>query len=175
MSDDAWLALDPNEAVVWDASPRLMRAAPAALASLAVVLVGAVGVAVGEPLAGVLLLVAPLPGGYGYLRVRSTRFVVTNRRLYRKRGLLGIDVRTVERRNVQNVRSKQGVLGTRFDYGTVTIELAGGRDLRFYDVYDPDDVRRLLDRDAQSAIPGTVTQWRAIRDELRELRRLFEA
>lgn len=176
MTDD-WLALDPGETVEWEAHPRYMRAAPAIAASLAIasVALGA-AVAVDPPFLAALVL-APLPGLYGYLRVVTTRFVVTNRAVYRKRGVVGVDVRTVELDRVQNTRSSRGVLGNAFGYGTVEVEVAGGRDLRFYDVYDPDDVRRLAERlsGARATIPGSIEQWRAVRDELREIRRLLEA
>lgn len=171
-----WLALDPEEAIEWEAHPRYMRAAPAVLASLTVAAIAVGAAVVVDPLALAGLLVAPLPGLYGYLRVTNTRFVVTNRAVYRKRGIVGIDVRTVELDRVQNTRSRRGVLGNAFGYGTVDIEVAGGPDLRFYDVYDPDDVRRLIERlgGGRSSIPGTVEQWRAVRDELREIRGLVE-
>ena len=175
MSADAWFALETDETVVWDASPRLMRAVPAVLASLAIAIVGLGGAAVSEPALLAALLVAPFPAAYGYLRVVTTRFVLTDRALYRKRGVLGIDVRTVEFGNVQNTRTRQNFLGTLFDYGTLEIEVAGGRDLRFYDVYDPDGVRRLVDLEGADVVPGTVEQWRAIRDELREIRRAAES
>lgn len=173
---DEWLELDADESVEWAAHPRYMRAAPAVVASL---LVAAVAVAGGvriDPLAFAALLFAPLPGGYGYLRVVNTRFVVTDRAVYRKRGVLGVDVRTVELDRVQNTRSKRGALGNAFGYGTVEFEVAGGSDLRFFDVYDPDDVRRLVERlgDRRDSIPGTADQWEAVRDELREIRRLVD-
>jgi membrane protein YdbS with pleckstrin-like domain len=172
-----WLALDPGETVRWEAHPRYMRAAPAVAASL-VIAVAAVGAAVTlDPRGLVGLLLAPLPSLYGYLRVVTTVFVVTDRALYRRRGVVGVEVRTVEHDRVQNTRSSRGVLGNVFGYGTVEVEVAGGRDLRFYDVYDPDDVRRLIERlgGTRLEVPGSVEQWRAVRGELRAIRRLLEA
>lgn len=172
----AWLTLESGESIEWEANPRRMRAAPAVIVSLAVAAaaIGA-GVAV-DRLAFAALLVAPLPGLYAYLRVRNTEFVVTDRALYRKRGLLGLDVRTVVLTRVQNTQSTRGILGNAFGYGTVDVEVAGGRDLRFYDIYDPDDVRRLIERLGGKSrdIPGSIEQWRAVRDELRAIRRTVE-
>lgn len=176
MTDD-WLALDPGETVEWQAHPRYMRAAPAVLTGLVVAAV-AVGTAVAvDPLFLAALVPAPLPAIYAYLRVANTRFVVTDRSVYWKRGVIGVDVRTVELDRVQNTRSARGVLGNLFGYGTVEVEVAGGPDLRFYDVYDPDDVRRLVERlsGGRTSIPGTVEQWRAVRDELCAIRRQLEA
>lgn len=173
---ESWLALDPGETVQWEAHPRYMRAAPAVATSLAIAAVAVGAGIVVDPLALTGLLVAPLPGLYGYLLVAKTRFVVTDRAAYRKRGVLGTDVRTIELDRIQNVRSTRGVLGNVFGYGTVRVEVAGGRDLRFYDVYGPDDVRRLIGRlsGSREDVPGSVEQWRAVRDELREIRRLVE-
>lgn len=175
MTEDR-LGVEPGETVEWSAHPRYMRAAPAVAASVLVAAV-VVGLAVTvDPSAIVALLVAPLPGAYGYLSVVNTRFVVTDRAIYRKRGIVGVDVRTVELDRVQNTRSARGVLGNLFGYGTVEVEVAGGPDLRFYDVYDPDDVRRLVERLAggRRDVPGSLEQWRAVREELRAIRRLLD-
>jgi uncharacterized membrane protein YdbT with pleckstrin-like domain len=173
---DAWLTLEPGEAVEWETHPRLMRAVPAILVSLALVAVAVVGAVIVDPLALAVLLVAPLPGGYAYLRVVNTRFVLTNRALYRKTGILGIDVRTVELDRVQNSKSSQGVLGTAFGYGTVTVDVAGGSDIRYFDIYDPDEVRADIERLAGGTddVPGTLEQWREVREELRAIRRLLD-
>ncbi|MFW5963292.1 MAG: PH domain-containing protein [Natronomonas sp.] len=168
-----WLSLEAGEAVEWEASPRLMRAAPAVAISLTLAVAAIVGGVVVDRLALALLVVAPIPGIYAYLRVTNTTFVLTNRALYRKSGVLAIDVRTVELGRVQNSTSSQGILGTAFGYGNVTVDVAGGRDLRLFDIYDPDDVRTDIERLAgrSDEIPGTLEQWRSVREELRAIRR----
>jgi uncharacterized membrane protein YdbT with pleckstrin-like domain len=173
---DEWLRLEAGETVRWEARPRLMRAAPGVLAGLAVAVVAVAGGVAVDPLALGLLLAAPLPAGYAYLRVVNTRYAVTDRALYRKQGVVGIDQRTVELGRVQNTRATQDVTGTLFGHGTVEIEVAGGRELRFADIHDPNDVRRRIERlgGGTSAVPGTVDQWRAVRDELRAVRRSLE-
>lgn len=175
MSDE-WLRLDPGETVQWETHPRLVRAAPGVLFALVVAAAGIAGGLLVDRLALVVLVLAPAPAVYAYLRVVNTRYVLTDRALYHKRGVVGIDLRTVELTRVQNTRSTQGVLGTAFGHGTVEIEVAGGRDLRFADVYDPKEVRRRIEGLAggTEAIPGTEAQWRAVRDELRAIRRAIE-
>jgi uncharacterized membrane protein YdbT with pleckstrin-like domain len=173
---DAWLTPEPGETVEWEANPRLMRTLPAVLVSLALVVAAIGGAVLVDRLALAGLLAAPLPGAYAYLRVVNTRFVLTNRALYRKTGILGVDVRTVELDRVQNSKSSQGILGTAFGYGSVTVDVAGGADLRYFDVYDPDEVRADIERLAAGSddIPGTVGQWREVREELRAIRRLLD-
>jgi len=175
MTDD-WLRLEPGEAVQWETHPRLMRAAPGVLFGVVIAAVAVAGGALVDPLVSALLAVALLPAVYAYLRVVNTRYVVTDRALYRKEGIVGIDLRTVEAGRVQNTRSTQDVFGTLFGHGTVEIEVAGGRDLRFADVHDPNDVRRRIERlgDGREELPGTADQWRAVRDELRAIRRSLE-
>ncbi|WP_178916688.1 PH domain-containing protein [Natronomonas gomsonensis] len=170
---EAWLSLEAGEAVEWEASPRLMRTAPAIAVSLALVAAAIGGSFVVDRLALGLLAIAPLPGAYAYLRVTNTRFVLTNRALYRKSGVLGIDVRTVELDRVQNSTSSQGILGTAFGYGNVAVDVAGGADLRLFDIYGPDDVRADVERLAgrSDEIPGTLEQWQSVREELRAIRR----
>lgn len=171
-----WLRLEPDEAIRWETHPRLMRAASGVLASFGIAVAAIVAGVLVDPLAFGILLVAPLPAAYAYLQVVNTRYVVTDRALYRKDGVVGIDVRAVESTRVQNTRSSQGVLGTAFGFGTVEIEVAGGRDLRFADVHGPVDLRRRIERLAggTDAIPGTVDQWRSVRDELRAIRRALD-
>jgi uncharacterized membrane protein YdbT with pleckstrin-like domain len=172
-----WLRLEPDEAVHWETHPRLLRAAPGILAGLAVAVAAvAAGVAL-DPRALAGLLVAPLPAAYASLRVVTTRYVVTDRALYRKRGILGIDLRSIEQTRVQNTRTIQGVFGTAFGHGTVEVEVAGGPDLRFADVQDPNDVRRRIERlgGGRRSVPGSVDQWRAVLAELRAIRRALEA
>ncbi|MCY4730148.1 PH domain-containing protein [Natronomonas gomsonensis] len=170
---ETWLSLEAGEAVEWEASPRLMRAAPAVAISLVLVAAAIGGAIVVDRLALALLVVAPVPGIYAYLRVTNTRFVLTNRALYRKSGILGIDVRTIELDRVQNSTSSQGILGTAFGYGSVVVDVAGGADLRLFDIYDPDDVRADIERLAgrSDEIPGTLEQWQSVREELRAIRR----
>jgi uncharacterized membrane protein YdbT with pleckstrin-like domain len=175
MTDD-WLRLDPEESVEWETHPRLMRAAPGVVVGLVIAVIAVSGGLAADARLLATVVLAPLPAAYAYLRVVNTRYVVTDRALYRKQGVVGIDLRSVEQRRVQNTRATQGVLGTLFGYGTVEIEVAGGADLRFADVYDPNDVRRLVDELAGGgrSVPGTIEQWRAVRDELRAVRRAME-
>jgi len=76
---------------------------------------------------------------------------------------------------VQNSAFSQDALGTLFGYGTVTLEVAGGDDIRFRRIEDPESVRRLVDRATVDEIPGSLEQWRAVLAELRALRRVVES
>jgi hypothetical protein len=62
-----------------------------------------------------------------------------------------------------------------FGYGTVTLEIAGGDDIQFRRIEDPETVRRLVDQATGEEIPGSLEQWRAVRDEVRALRKAVES
>ncbi|WP_411798005.1 PH domain-containing protein [Halonotius sp. F2-221B] len=120
-------------------------------------------------------VVAPLGIGlaaWRLLRVWQTRYLITSRALWSKRGVIGHTVRRVGLSQVQNTAYRQSLTGSIFGYGTVTVEVAGGRDLTFHRIDDPERVRRMLtDRlgDTDSEIPGTTDQWRAVLSVVRDI------
>lgn len=184
-----WLALEPGEEVRWADSPRLQTVLPWVAVGLVVAAVplGLATTAVGTSLpvpvwpAAALGLVPPL---LAFVWLRNVEFVVTTRRCYRKRGVLSRDVLAVGFETVQNSAYEQGILGSAFGYGTVTVDTAGaeGAELRFWRIDDPQSVQRLvLDRrdafrDAHdgTGVPGSVEQWEAVLEEVRRLRRAAE-
>lgn len=76
---------------------------------------------------------------------------------------------------VQNNSFSQDVTGSLFGYGTVRLEIAGGNDVDFYRIDDPQAVRRLVDRATVEELPGSVEQWRAMLEEVRALRATVES
>ncbi|GAB3419446.1 hypothetical protein GCM10027435_20800 [Haloparvum alkalitolerans] len=172
-----WRRFDES-AVLWEASPRRTRALggiSVTLVALAAVVAAAYAI---HP--GVLALApaAVAPAVYHYLRVVTTVFVLTDRAILVKTGIMGRSVRRVEYARVQNVGYGQGVTGSLFGYGTVDIEVAGGRDLRLYDVRGPTEpygIVRERAGDGASEVPGSLDDWRAVREEVRALREAVEA
>ncbi|ELZ77238.1 PH domain-containing protein [Haloferax sp. Atlit-6N] len=175
---DDWLARGDDETVRWAGRPRIQTVIPAAVVGGAIA-VAAVAVAVvnDAPALALAALVGLLLPAWSYLRVTNTRFVVTDRALYRKSGVLSRTVQRVSLDRVQNSALSQGVAGSLFGYGTVSVEAAGGGAIRFEDVDDPGAVRDRIegrdDRDGDE-LPGTVEQWVAVRDEVRALRAALE-
>lgn len=173
---DEWMARGGDEDVLWSGRPRTTSALPAVVGGLVLAVVGIGGTVTQNQ--SLLLLLAPiglLVAGGGYLRVVKTHYVVTDRALYRKVGILSRDVQRVSLDRVQNSAFTQGVLGSAFDYGTVSVEAAGGGAIVFADIDDPREVRRLVEKQVGSdEIPGTLDQWQAVRDEVRALRGAFE-
>ena len=167
-----------DRTVLWEASPRRARALPGIAVSV-VSLALVIGLAhTVNSAALVLLPVAVAPGVLHYLRVITTVFVLTTGEVTVKTGILGRSVRQIEYGRVQNVGYRQGATGSLFGYGTVDIEIAGGRDVRLYDVHDPTEpygiVRKRAGR-TTDGIPGSLEAWTAIREEVRALRRTVDA
>ncbi|KAB1194510.1 PH domain-containing protein [Haloferax sp. MBLA0076] len=172
MTVDEWMARAPDEVVVWEGRPRAQTIIPSLVVGVVIVAGAIAGATVtNEPLVGLVGVFGVFPPVWSYARVTNTRFVVTDRALYRKTGVLSRNVQRVSLDRVQNSTFSQGIAGSLFDYGTVTVEAAGGGRIQFENVNDPRAVRteidRRLDRDE---IPGTIDQWTAVLDEVRALR-----
>ncbi len=176
MTDDWWFRHD-DERAVWQGHPRLSAALGGV--GVGVVVCGlavAAAVAVDPRLiAGSLLGVGLL--SWAVLRVRRTRYLLTTRALWLKRGVAGRTVRRVGLRKVQNTAYNQSITGSAFGYGTVTIEVAGGRDLRFRRIDDPEAVQQAITDHVGSTdaeIPGSSTQWQSVLRLVREIRTRVE-
>ncbi|WP_435157583.1 PH domain-containing protein [Haladaptatus sp. DFWS20] len=176
MSGDDWLVVGDSEETAWQGHPRLMTVLPAMVVGL-VLVVGAIAVTTveGEPLALLLVPVGIAIPVFSYLVVSNTQFVVTDRALYRKTGVLSRSVQRLSVDRIQNSSFRQGIRGSLFGYGTVEIEAAGGGYIRFNDIENPRDVRAMVDLHATGdSIPGSLDQWEAILVEVRALRSAIE-
>jgi uncharacterized membrane protein YdbT with pleckstrin-like domain len=157
-----WLTLEEGEKVLW--SSRAHRY------SLYVGMVfGVIFLFVGSILA--------------WLNYQNTHYVVTNRRIYAKRGIVSRNVKTVDFDKVQNINYTQGALGAHFGYGNVEISTAGssGAEVTFRSIPDPADVQELIDREikrGQGTEGGTSESTDDVLDEvvseLRAIRQLLE-
>ena len=176
MSEDWWFR-HPDEQVVWRGQPRLSAAtggvaAGAILATIAL----AAAVTVNPWLAAGGLLGVGV-AAWAVRRVRRTRYLLTTRALWLKRGVLGRSVRRVGVSQVQNTAYNQSITGSIFDHGTVTATVAGGRDLRFRRIDDPKTVRTAITErigNGDDGIPGSPEQWRSALSLAREIRTAVE-
>ncbi|GAB3040461.1 PH domain-containing protein [Natronobiforma cellulositropha] len=161
--DLEWLSLEGGESVLWSGGPDRRTLIPTLVISipLAIILIGFV-IMLGE-----------------YLRVTNTHYVVTDRALYRKSGILSRDVKRVEFEKVQNISYSQSAFGAHFGYGTVEISTAGsaGVELEFASVPEPRAVHQLIsDRtargrddeggDTDDVLEEILLELRAIRDSV---------
>ena len=161
-----WLTLEDGESIQWASTPHRYSVVPA--------------FGIGIPLSLVLVGIPILVGSY--LQYTNTNYVVTNRGLYSKRGILSRDVQQIGFDKVQNISYSQSVLGSSFGYGSVNVSTAGGSgvELKFRSIPDPASVQELIAREvddreqadagegdgADDVLNEILHELRAIRQEL---------
>ena len=102
------------------------------------------------------LLIAGLALGLGLLRMRSAEFVITNKRVILKYGVINRRTAEMFLQKVESIGVDQNVLGRMFDYGTVTVRGTGGTLEPFSKVAHALEFRRQV-QERISALPGMQT------------------
>jgi len=186
-SIDPAIPLDTNESVEWSGRPRITTILPAVVIGVLLLASGIVVSITTETL--IFLAVVPLGVAiplWKYFALQGVQYVITDEALYVKRGVLTRSVTQANLETVQNSSFGQDITGSIFGYGSVTFEIAGGDDLSFRAIEDPRTIRALVDRTASNddglgggdrwepGIPGDLTQWQQIRDEIRAIRSSLE-
>jgi uncharacterized membrane protein YdbT with pleckstrin-like domain len=191
MSGPDWAPAADGERVVWQGEPRQrvvhLGAAVGVIFAVAVLwgvyvtaASGAVSTmlaaAVGVPLA---VLAFAVPAGSAWLWRWSTRYVLTDAALYHRTGVLSLRVTELRLGKIQNTSYSQDILGTVFDYGTVTVDTAGseGAELTLRQLDGPKAVHQRIAEQTGRAkarrgddIPGSLNDWKAVRAEVRRIR-----
>jgi len=85
----------------------------------------AVGPAIFVAFIAVALLGFAVPAEATYLWRAHTDYLLTDAALYHRTGTLWITVTELGLEKIQNTAYSQGVFGTAFDHGTVTVDTAG--------------------------------------------------
>jgi uncharacterized membrane protein YdbT with pleckstrin-like domain len=159
--DLEWLSLEDGESIRWASTPHKYSVLPAL----------AVGIPLSVVLVGIPIVVA------SYLQYTNTNYVVTNRGLYSKRGVLSRDVQQIGFDKVQNISYSQSALGSYFGYGSVDVSTAGGSgiELQFRSIPDPAAVQELIAREIDSRQQTDTDSTKedvldAILEELRVIR-----
>ena len=128
MSDQGfdWLSLSFSENIVWQGQPRVKSIIPAVIIGIPTTILGI----------GLLIIIG------AYLSVKNTEYVVTDKILYVKKGILSRSVQKIGFDKVQNISFSQGILGNHFNYGNVEVSTAGGSgvEMRFRSIREPKKV-----------------------------------
>lgn len=186
-SIDSAIPLDASESVEWTGRPRITTVLPAVVVGILFASIGiVVSITQATPEFLVVVPFAVAIPVWQYFVLQGVQYVVTDRTLYVKRGVLTRSVTQAHLGTVQNSSFEQDIMASIFGYGSVTFEIAGGDDLLFRAIEDPRAIRALVDQAASnedglsggdsgaSAIPGDLTQWQDIRDEIRAIHRSIE-
>ncbi|WP_434531489.1 PH domain-containing protein (plasmid) [Haloarcula sp. NS06] len=134
--DLEWLTLEDGESIQWASTPHKYSLVPAFI----------IGIPLSLVLIGIPILVS------SYLQYTNTNYVVTNRGLYSKRGILSRDVQQIGFEKIQNISYSQSALGSSFGYGSVDVSTAGGSgvELKFRSIPDPASVQELIAREVDN-------------------------
>lgn len=174
---DRWWFQHEGETVVWEGRPRRSAALGGVMGGVLLTVLALVAAAIVDPRLAVGGLFGLGLSGWQLLRVHNTRYLLTSRALWAKRGVVGCTVRRVGLPQVQNTAYSQSITGSMFGYGTVTVEVAGGDDLRFRRIEAPETVQRAIaDRidGTDEEIPGSTAQWQSVLQLVREIRAAVE-
>lgn len=187
---DPAIPLGEREQPLWVGRPRWTVVVPAVVVGVILVVAGLLLGTVGDNPIGLVLVAVGVPIAVAsVLQNRKTQYLVTDRALYRKTGVLSRQVSRADLSTVQNSAYAQGITGSLFGYGTVTFEIAGGGDFAFNTITGPSEVRALVDKETgtdslvgdrrtsptrRERIPGRLDQWQAVRDEVVALRQAVE-
>ncbi|QAU14103.1 PH domain-containing protein [Halorubrum sp. BOL3-1] len=128
-----WLSLEDGEEIRWASTPHKYSIVPALI----------IGVPLSLVLIGIPLIVA------SYLQYTNTNYVVTNKGLYSKRGILSRDVQQIGFDKVQNISYSQSAIGSSLGYGSVDVSTAGGSgvELQFRSIPNPAAVQELISKE----------------------------
>jgi uncharacterized membrane protein YdbT with pleckstrin-like domain len=104
--------------------------------------------------AGVVLVAAVL--GFGLFKRMSTTYLVSNQRLYIRRGMLSKREQQTRIDRVQNVNTEQSLRERMLRVGTVDFDTAGTDDseFRFVGIASPAEVVNAVDRAQRDAAAG---------------------
>jgi len=162
VGDADWFSPDASETVVWRGKPRVRRIIPHVVGALLLVVVAVGGgialssstlrgadtvvtVAVWGAV-GLAVIVAVGWAGLAYLQVQATDYVLTDRNVYKRTGVLSERVVRVGVDRIQNTTLRKDLMGNLFDYGTVLLTTAGGGGtaLAITDLDNPEEFRAEL-------------------------------
>jgi len=158
-----WLSLEDDETIRWASTPHKYSVVPGLI----------VGIPLSLVLIGIPIIIA------SYLQYTNTNYVVTNKGVYSKRGILSRDVQQVGFNKVQNISYSQSAIGSSLGYGSVDVSTAGGSgvELQFRNIPDPAAVQELIateidtrqqggaenDADTDDVLDEILVELRAIR------------
>jgi len=145
-----WVTFDDDEDIIWTGKPRVAAVIKTALFTMFLP-VGAYFYS-GIGAAGIALLIAVGITVLSYLGIQNTDYVLTNKRLYRKTGVLSEQTESAPLNKIQNTSLSKDIIGSWRGFGTVSISTAAGAgDISIKNINDPSDLKRLLSKQTASA------------------------
>jgi len=150
-----WLSLEDDETIRWASTPHKYSVVPGLI----------VGIPLSLVLIGIPIIIA------SYLQYTNTNYVVTNKGVYSKRGILSRDVQQVGFNKVQNISYSQSAIGSSLGYGSVDVSTAGGSgvELQFRNIPDPAAVQEVIAKEIDTRQQGDTDRDADTDDVLEEI------
>jgi uncharacterized membrane protein YdbT with pleckstrin-like domain len=154
------MELHPGEEVVFEGHPSWRGLLSFYIGSVIVaVVVGVIVALIASTVAGILVGAALFAVELlvGFVKRMATTFLVTNQRLYIRRGILSKREQQTRIDRVQNVNTAQRLRDRILRVGTVDFDTAGTDDseFRFVGIANPSDVARAVDKAQREAAAAT--------------------
>ena len=120
-----------DEEIKWTGNPKIESEVPSIIVGL--LLLPFIGI-------GVLFLIGV------YTKINYTTYAITDKALYKKKGMLSDKTKRVPLSKIQNTEYSRSFIEKQFGYGTVEISSAGssGKELSFSAVTDPKKTQELI-------------------------------
>jgi uncharacterized membrane protein YdbT with pleckstrin-like domain len=152
--------LHPGEEVVFEGHPSWRGLLSFYIGSVIVaVVVGVIVALIASTIAGILVGAALFAVELlvGFVKRMATTFLVTNQRLYIRRGILSKREQQTRIDRVQNVNTAQRLRDRILRVGTVDFDTAGTDDseFRFVGIANPSEVARAVDKAQREAAAAT--------------------
>lgn len=139
-----WVSFDEDEEILWSGAPDRLSMIPAVI----------IGVPLIPLIIGIIIIAVP------YFQIKHTDYVITNKRLYKKRGMLSRNVIKIDIDKIQNLSFKQGIIGNFLGFGNVEISTAGGGgvQMRFRWIEEPREVHDLITKRIETTGEGSCPE-----------------
>jgi membrane protein YdbS with pleckstrin-like domain len=129
-----------GEEVVFRARLHLIIFLPSAVCAL----LGLLAFAASAKLAALLLVIAALLAADRYIRLATSEFAVTNKRVLIKIGLVRRHTLELLLTKVETIGVEQGILGRTLNYGTIVVTGTGGTKELFAGIARPLEFRKAV-------------------------------
>ncbi|WP_424436081.1 PH domain-containing protein [Parvibaculum sp.] len=102
-------------------------------------------------LIGLTVVIGPIIAIYMFLSYYLKEFVITNKRVIYKRGVISRHVDEIDIRRIEGTNLRQGLLGRMLGYGRVIVRGTGVGNINFPLIASPLEFKRLVDKTSNSA------------------------
>jgi len=97
----------------------------------------------------IFVVLSVLYGIYHYLLIRLSEFVVTNKRIILKKGVISIKTIELLLTKAESISIDQNITGRIFGYGTIIVTGSGGTKNKFSVIEKPFEVRKIAQNEIE--------------------------